>query len=202
MIMLFKMEKDYIYATIHHDSDERKLYDKKIVSIDFLKKLKNKKIIFTKGVFDIVHSGHLRLFGYCKKLKELNKNSLIVVGVSKDSIVKKTKGNLRPINPELERARLISSIDYIDLVVLFNERYPKNIIKNTKPTYYIKGQDTANIKNEKGRRVKIYSSEKNPEVKLLNKYGGKMIVLCDDSSVSTTKIIKRILRRFRNKYVK
>jgi len=195
--MLYNMKENYIKAKVYHDSNEKNRYDKKIVSMNFLKKIRNSRIIFTKGVFDIIHSGHLRLFGYCKKLKELNKGSIIVVGISKDSIVKKIKGNLRPINVELERARLISSIDYIDYVILFEERYPVKIIKNLKPLYYIKGQDTAGIKINRKKTIKIYYSEKNPEVRSLNEYGGKMIILCDDSSVSTTKLIDKILKKYK-----
>lgn len=118
--------------------------DKKILTQttlkDCVKKLQKKRerIVFTNGCFDIIHAGHVR---YLKKAKELG--DVLVVGLNSDSSVKKIKGNGRPIVPQGERAEVLSALEFIDYVVIFNEPTPYNLIKKIQPDILVKGADWA-----------------------------------------------------------
>ena len=96
-----------------------------------------KKVVFTNGVFDILHIGH------AKYLREAaNKGDVLVVGINSDSSVKRlNKGDGRPYNSENDRAYLISELNCTDAVYIFNEDTPLNIIKTIKPDVLIKGGD-------------------------------------------------------------
>ena len=125
----------------------------KVYNIEELKKLrsdwksKNKKVVFTNGVFDVLHRGHVE---YLKKASELG--HYLIIGINSDASVKKIKGPLRPINTEFDRAFIISEFRFTSGVIIFNEETPINIIKILLPDVLVKGADwkTADIvgKNE------------------------------------------------------
>jgi rfaE bifunctional protein nucleotidyltransferase chain/domain len=94
-----------------------------------------KKIVFTNGCFDIIHVGHIR---YLKEAKALG--GVLVVGLNSDksvSIIKPT----RPINPQNQRAEVLSSLEMVDYVALFDEGTPYELIKLVKPDVLVKGGD-------------------------------------------------------------
>src|SRR3989339_1433066 len=91
-------------------------------------KLQNKKVVFTNGVFDILHAGHV---DYLAKAKA--KGDILIVAVNSDSSVKRIKGELRPIVPQHERAFIISSLKPVDFVVIFNEDTPYEVITKLLP---------------------------------------------------------------------
>ena len=100
-----------------------KFLNKKDLNI-FLQKKSNKKVVFTNGCFDILHPGHIHLLRKAKLLGDI-----LIVGLNSDKSVKILKGNNRPINKELDRIKLLSSLRYIDYVTVFNEETPLNLIK-------------------------------------------------------------------------
>ena len=102
-------------------------------------KQQNKKIVFTNGCFDILHLGHIK---YLEKAKKLG--DVLIVGVNTDNSIKKIKGLKRPINPEYDRAYLLSSLKSVDYTVLFDENTPFELIKTIKPDTLVKGNDYAN----------------------------------------------------------
>ena len=107
-------------------------------NIDFLNSLRvdGKKIVFTNGCFDIIHVGHIR---YLSKAKELG--DILIVGLNSDKSVKKLKGDNRPINSFEDRAILLSSLRFVDSVIMFKEQTPDNLIKQIVPDILVKGGD-------------------------------------------------------------
>ena len=129
-------------------------------NINFLKKIKeeNKKIVFTNGCFDILHVGHVRYLSKAKKL-----GNILIVGLNSDKSVKKLKGDNRPINIFEDRATLLASLRFVDLVIIFEEKTPENLIKKIKPDILVKGGDY-DIKDIVGYKTVI---ENGGEVKVL-----------------------------------
>jgi len=115
---------------------------KKIISLKNLKKIikklkkLKKKIVFTNGCFDILHIGHIKLF---KKAKTYG--DILIVGLNSDDSVRRLKKSGRPIMPQRERSEIVSSIEYVDYLTIFNEDTPIELIKEIKPDVLIKGAD-------------------------------------------------------------
>ena len=104
-----------------------------------IKKNENFKIGFTNGCFDILHPGHIKL------LKEAKKNcDILVVGINSDHSVKMNKGSNRPINDIFSRIEILKSIEYVDLICVFEEKTPLKLIRIIKPNILIKGNDYKN----------------------------------------------------------
>jgi D-beta-D-heptose 7-phosphate kinase/D-beta-D-heptose 1-phosphate adenosyltransferase len=97
---------------------------------------KNKKIVFTNGVFDIIHRGHIY---YLQKTKQLG--DILIVGLNTDTSVKRLKGEERPINNETDRAFVLSAFEFVDYIVTFSEDTPYNLIKAIQPDILVKGAD-------------------------------------------------------------
>ena len=105
--------------------------------IKALKKSRGKKdIIFTNGCFDILHVGHV---AYLQRARSMG--DILVVGLNSDSSVRKLKGKKRPVNSQKNRAKVLSALACVDLVVIFNSLTPLNLIKAIKPTVLVKGGD-------------------------------------------------------------
>jgi D-beta-D-heptose 7-phosphate kinase/D-beta-D-heptose 1-phosphate adenosyltransferase len=92
--------------------------------------------VFTNGVFDIVHPGHIHLLTEASKLGDI-----LIVGINSDKSVKMIKGESRPINNEMSRANLLSSLVQVDAVVIFDEETPLNLITALNPNFLVKGGD-------------------------------------------------------------
>ncbi|PLX02954.1 MAG: D-glycero-beta-D-manno-heptose 1-phosphate adenylyltransferase [Marinilabiliales bacterium] len=100
-------------------------------------RFKQKKIVFTNGVFDILHLGHI---DYLSKAKD--HGDILIIGVNSDSSAKRLgKGNNRPITDETSRSTIIASLSFVDAVVLFDEDTPYNLIKEVQPDILVKGAD-------------------------------------------------------------
>jgi D-beta-D-heptose 7-phosphate kinase/D-beta-D-heptose 1-phosphate adenosyltransferase len=136
--------------------------------IDKLKS-ENKIIVFTNGVFDIIHPGHIELLRSAKSFGDF-----LILALNTDSSVKKIKGDKRPIFSLNERIKILSSIVYVDLIVSFEEETPYKVIKFLKPDILVKGGDY--------RIEDVIGREFVKEVKIVPYLEG----------YSTTKIIERI----------
>lgn len=110
----------------------------KSVLIDVIKDLKenNVKIAATNGCFDILHVGHVK---YLKEAKKCG--DVLVVGLNSDVSVKMLKGETRPINPQNDRAEVLTALSCVDYVVIFDEISPIELLKSIKPDVYVKGAD-------------------------------------------------------------
>ncbi|MEP7236402.1 MAG: D-glycero-beta-D-manno-heptose 1-phosphate adenylyltransferase [Ferruginibacter sp.] len=99
-------------------------------------RLQNKKIVFTNGVFDILHEGHIASLGEAATL-----GHVLIVGINADASVKRLKGESRPVNNEGSRMLLMASLVMVDAVILFEEDTPLNLITAILPDVMVKGGD-------------------------------------------------------------
>jgi D-beta-D-heptose 7-phosphate kinase/D-beta-D-heptose 1-phosphate adenosyltransferase len=97
-----------------------------------------KKIVFTNGVFDLLHPGHVRYLQHARTLGDV-----LIVGVNSDRSVRANKGAGRPITPEAERAEILSALACVDRAVVFDEDTPHAIIAAVEPDVLVKGADWA-----------------------------------------------------------
>ena len=95
-------------------------------------------IVFTNGVFDILHPGHVR---YLQRARAFG--GVLIVGLNSDASVRRNKGEDRPINPEAERAEVLAALECVDAVALFDEDTPAEIIRACQPDILVKGADWA-----------------------------------------------------------
>jgi D-beta-D-heptose 7-phosphate kinase/D-beta-D-heptose 1-phosphate adenosyltransferase len=98
----------------------------------------NQKIVFTNGCFDVLHRGHIEFLSFCKK-----QGDIVVLALNSDKSVKMVKGPDRPINNQLDRAAVLSALESVDYIVIFEEPDPLEIIKKVRPDVLVKGQDWA-----------------------------------------------------------
>ena len=97
-----------------------------------------RRVVFTNGVFDILHPGHIRYLQQARALGDA-----LVVGLNADASVRRNKGPQRPINTEQERAEILAALDCVDCVVIFTADTPAEIIKAIAPDVLVKGADWA-----------------------------------------------------------
>ena len=95
-----------------------------------------KRIVFTNGVFDILHPGHLRYLQAARR-----HGDVLVVGLNSDGSVRRNKGPSRPINPQDERAELLEALECVDAVSVFDDDTPADIIRRVQPDILVKGAD-------------------------------------------------------------
>ncbi len=97
-----------------------------------------KQIVFTNGVFDLVHIGHVRYLQHARGL-----GNALIVGVNSDRSVRANKGSGRPITPAAERAEVLEALECVDGVVVFDEETPHDLIAALQPDVLVKGDDWA-----------------------------------------------------------
>ena len=137
-----------------------------------------KTIVFTNGVFDLLHPGHLR---YLQQARELG--DLLVVAVNSDRSVRANKDESRPITPELERIEILEALTCVDAVVVFDEDTPHAVISALQPDVLVKGADWAEDAIV-GRDI-------------VEARGGKVVRVPVERGYSTTQIIQRIQNKGR-----
>jgi rfaE bifunctional protein nucleotidyltransferase chain/domain len=136
---------------------------------------KGKRIVFTNGCFDILHVGHVDYLSMARKMGDV-----LVIGLNSDSSVRKIKGKGRPVNSQLDRARVLSALEPVDYISIFGESTPEKLIKRLRPDILVKGGDW----------------------KLDNIVGGKFVRSCGGKvrripfvkGYSTTSVLKKIER--------
>ena len=131
-----------------------------------------KKLVFTNGVFDILHPGHV--FSLSQAAKEAD---CLVVGVNSDDSVKRLKGDSRPINNQDTRTLLLASLLMVDAVVIFEEDTPLELIKAILPDVLVKGGD--------------YTIEQIAGAREVIAHGGRVVINPIVEGYSTTEIIKK-----------
>ena len=131
------------------------------------------KVVFTNGCFDILHAGHVTYLEAAKA-----QGDVLVLGLNTDESVRRLKGPERPINSELDRAKVVGALKAVDYVVLFGEQTAEAVIAEVKPDVYVKGGD--------------YTLDTLPEAKIVQSYGGKVAFIDMVEGRSTTNIINKI----------
>jgi D-beta-D-heptose 7-phosphate kinase/D-beta-D-heptose 1-phosphate adenosyltransferase len=130
-------------------------------------------VVFTNGVFDLLHPGHVR---YLRSAKE--QGDILIVGTNSDRSARSGKGDTRPIVKDVERAELLASLDMVDAVVIFDEDTPHAIISALQPDVLVKGADWA-ADRIVGRDV-------------VEARGGRVVRVSVETGYSTTALVAKI----------
>jgi len=155
----------------------------KVISLDQLLEIRQqakqagKTVVFTNGVFDLLHRGHVE---YLEKARALG--DLLIVGLNSDASVRRIKGEQRPLCPQQDRAIVLSALSCIDYIVMFEEDTPQRLIESLVPDILVKGAD--------------YSVERIVGADIVINNGGKVVPIELTPGQSTTALIERIVARY------
>jgi len=161
------------------------------------------RVVFTNGVFDLLHLGHLR---YLRRARGLG--DLLVVGVNSDASARRLKGPARPLVPQDERAELLAALDCVDYVTIFDEATAEATLALLQPDVYVKGADYAAMAERQrdtlldahALRQALASDpnlgERLPEARVVANYGGSLALLAYLPGHSTSELIERIVARY------
>lgn len=136
-------------------------------------RLMGKKIVFTNGCFDLLHTGHLEMIAEARDL-----GHMLVVGLNSDASVKRLKGENRPVLNENERAFALASLMWVDVVILFDEDTPLEVIKAVKPEVLVKGGD--------------YDADTIVGSDIVRENGGEVVIIPLREGYSSTNLIKKL----------
>lgn len=131
-----------------------------------------KKVVFTNGCFDILHSGHV---AYLEQAR--NQGDALLVALNGDASVRQLKGPGRPLVGLQDRAKVIAALEAVSCVTWFHETVPVKLVARLKPKIYVKGGD--------------YDITRIPEYEVVRSYGGKALALSFVKGRSTTKLIQK-----------
>ncbi len=157
--------------TATENSKRRSLSDLR-VKLEQLRQ-SGQKIVFTNGVFDLLHFGHIKLLRQARMLGDV-----LVVGINSDSSTRRLKGEGRPINSEQERMALVEALDAVDYVILFDEDTPEALIRALRPHIHVKGGN--------------YANRALPEAAAVRESGGRIVIIPRENGKSTSGTIARI----------
>ncbi len=152
--------------------------DDELDSLCSMLRAEGKRIVFTNGCFDILHSGHVT---YLRCAKELG--DILIVGLNNDESIRRLKGDQRPVNALEDRMEVLAALSCVDYVVPFGEMdddTPMPLLRIVRPDVFAKGGD--------------YTIEKLPEAEMVTSNGGKIVILPHIPDHSTTQIIRKITR--------
>ena len=138
-------------------------------------------IVFTNGCFDILHLGHV---DYLEKASQTG--DVMILGLNSDSSIKRLKGPERPINNEESRSRIMSCLEFIDLVIIFDNDTPVELITALHPNILVKGDDYDANCTDASDKTYIVGSD------IVRNYGGSVQTIELTKGHSTTSIIKKI----------
>jgi D-beta-D-heptose 7-phosphate kinase/D-beta-D-heptose 1-phosphate adenosyltransferase len=130
-------------------------------------------VVFTNGVFDLLHPGHVRYLQQARSLGDA-----LIVGLNSDESVRRNKGPERPITPQSERAELLAALDCVDAVVVFPEETPAGIIRAVLPDVLVKGAD--------------WPADQIVGRDTVEAAGGRVVLVPVEEGYSTTSIVNRI----------
>ncbi len=130
-----------------------------------------KIVVFTNGCFDLLHSGHVTLLEV-----SAGEGDLLLVGLNSDSSVRRLKGVGRPVQPEAERAEALLDVEAVNVVTIFSEDTPLELIESIKPDVLVKGGD--------------YSKDEIVGSDIVLSRGGEVVRVPLIEGISTTRIIK------------
>ncbi|GAA4312199.1 D-glycero-beta-D-manno-heptose 1-phosphate adenylyltransferase [Compostibacter hankyongensis] len=139
-----------------------------------------RRIVFTNGCFDILHSGHVSFLKRAGKLGDV-----LIVGINNDDSITRLKGRERPVNPLKDRVEVLSALDTVHHVIAFGKTgddTPVELIRVVKPDVFVKGGD--------------YTKDRLPEAAVVEKFGGEVVLLEQVPDHSTSRVIRRIREVF------
>lgn len=157
------------------------------------------RAIFTNGVFDLLHLGHVT---YLQRARALG--DFLIIGVNSDFSTRRLKGPGRPLVPEAERAEVLAALACVDYVTVFGENTAEALVATLRPAVYIKGGDYAGgdsvgdllLDGDELRRRLVALAARLPEARTVAAYGGALALLAYLPGHSTTELIERIVHRY------
>jgi D-beta-D-heptose 7-phosphate kinase / D-beta-D-heptose 1-phosphate adenosyltransferase len=161
----------------HRDSETKIKNLDVMAAIVAAEKAKGKRVVFTNGCFDLLHAGHVK---YLQRARSFG--DLLVLGLNSDASVRRLKGDKRPLINEAERGHLLSALDCVDYVVIFEEDTPLKLIETLKPAILVKGGD--------------YTPDRVVGKDTVESYGGRVELVELVDGKSTTHIIEKILKNY------
>lgn len=159
--------------TVDDAGGARVMAHEAVVAFVSAQRTAGRRIVFTNGVFDILHPGHIRYLQHARALGDL-----LIVGLNADESVRRNKGPERPVNSQDERAELLSALACVDGVVIFTEDTPADVIRLVQPDILVKGADWA-ADEIVGRDT-------------VEARGGRVVRVPVEEGYSTTSIVERI----------
>jgi rfaE bifunctional protein nucleotidyltransferase chain/domain len=132
-----------------------------------------KTVVFTNGVFDLLHPGHVRYLETARALGDA-----LIVGVNADASVRRNKGPSRPVTPEGERAEVLAALASVDAVVIFPEHTPAEIVRALQPDVLVKGAD--------------WPADQIVGRDTVEARGGRVVLVPVEAGHSTTTIVERV----------
>lgn len=142
--------------------------------VDALVLRTGRQLVFTNGVFDLLHAGHVRYLAEARALGDV-----LIVGVNSDASVRRlNKGPERPLNSAEDRVAVLEALRAVDGAVVFDEDTPIELIQLLRPDVHVKGGD--------------YTKEQLPETAIVEAYGGRVEILPYLDGRSTTDLVRRL----------
>ena len=142
-------------------------------------------VVFTNGIFDLLHLGHLQYLQAARALGDV-----LIVGLNSDSSTRRLKGPLRPLIGEAERAPMLLGLRPVDYVTIFDDATAERLIGALQPEIYVKGGDYVLQADADG------SGKVLPEARIVHAYGGRVELISYLAGHSTTELIERIVERY------
>lgn len=164
---------DKLQITEGPQSSERILSRETLGQVIQAARDRGQRIIFANGCFDPLHVGHVRYLQGAKALGDL-----LIVGLNSDEQVRRLKGAGRPLVPEDQRAEVISSLEAVDFVIIFNELTVESLLLELRPDVHAKGTD--------------YTEDTVPEREVVRSYGGTVAIVGDPKDHSSSELLRQI----------
>ena len=167
----------------------------KITTLDSLLPLRpawraaGRTLVFTNGVFDLLHLGHVR---YLQEARALG--DVLVVGLNSDASVRRLKGPSRPLVPQAERAELLAALSCVDHLVVYDTGTAEHLVAALQPEVYVKGGDYARPAAHEPGALPPPLPKPLPEAEVVRAYGGRVVLVPYLKGYSTTELIERILQ--------
>ena len=165
---------------LENESNTKIVTKEEIKIIVEREKESKKVIVFTNGCFDLIHHVHINLLRQAKR-----RGDMLVVGINSDESVKRIKGEDRPVMDERERAFVLSALDFVDYIVIFEEGSPVELIRDLRPDILVKGSD--------------YELNEIAGKDIVESYGGKVQIIYTGKRFSTTDLIQKIANRYKDR---
>lgn len=159
--------------TIDLPSAARIMTDARVSAFVAAERAAGRRVVFTNGVFDLLHPGHVR---YLQEARALG--DLLIIGLNADESVRRNKGPRRPINSQDDRAEVLAALSCVDAVVIFNEDTPADIISLVQPDILVKGAD--------------WPADQIVGRETVEDRGGRVVRVPVEPGYSTTAIVERI----------
>jgi D-beta-D-heptose 7-phosphate kinase/D-beta-D-heptose 1-phosphate adenosyltransferase len=164
----------------HHQPEGSKVLDRDHLALEVGRRRRaGQTVVFTNGCFDLLHPGHVRLLRQARAL-----GHFLVVGLNSDASVQRLKGLNRPINAAAARAEVLSALESVDAVTIFDEDTPLELITAIRPDVLVKGGDyppeavvgRAEVEAAGGRLVLIPLAEGHSTTKLVHRAAGGVLL--------------------------